>query len=120
MIFAYGYTAQRSRLTIRPEPPVRPVETTIAEVPVTTTPPQIAMLTTATTVAEPEPIPPTTTASLGVSILPWLITLVLCTGGLVGLGALLMASLTRPGRHERLLGGDHVRRHLDIDPVRVR
>ena len=55
--------------------------------------------------AEPQGLQPPTAA---VSVWPWVLTLLVSTVALVALGALLMSSLTRPGRHERLPGGQHV------------
>ncbi|MGH8873278.1 MAG: hypothetical protein ACRDWS_15050 [Acidimicrobiia bacterium] len=101
MIFAYGNTSKRSRLTIYPDQAVGPVETTVAaERPLVDR--SASMVQQASNV---EPVPVTEEV---VSVWPWLITLVLSTVALVALGALLMSSLTRPGRHERLLTGEHV------------
>lgn len=103
MIFAYGYAAQRSRLTIHSEQPVRTVDTTTA--------PAALVAPAADFAAEPGTLPdglPVDAAPIATSsIWPWLITLVISTVSLVSVGALLMASLTKPGRHERLPGDDH-------------
>lgn len=101
MIFAYGNTSKRSRLTIYPEQPIRPVETTVAaERPFVDRPASMAQQS-----ADMEPV---VQGEEVVAVGPWLITLLLSTVALVALGALLMSSLTKPGRHERLLTGEHV------------
>lgn len=104
LMFAYGYTAHRSRLTIYAEAPLRPIETSMAtatapveDVVVEATPPRAQ--------ARLQGLQPPTAA---VSVWPWVLTLLVSTVALVALGALLMSSLTRPGRHERLPGGHHV------------
>jgi hypothetical protein len=109
MMFAYGNTSQRSRLTIYPEPPVRPAEAAAAaetvaappvapveDVPVAVAPPAETELAITESSASEEPV------------WPWLVTLVLSTVALVAVGAVLMSSLTKPGRHERLPGGEHL------------
>jgi hypothetical protein len=110
MMFAYGNTSQRSRLTIYPEPPVRAEEAVVAPVETIATPPVPAVEDVVVAVAPPaETNPPTTETSAGEeSVWPWLTTLVLSTAGLVAVGATLMSSLTKPGRHERLPSGEHV------------
>ena len=104
LMFAYGFTAHRSRLTIYAEAPSRPIETSVAaattpveDVVVVATPPRAR--------AGLEGLEPPIAA---VSVWPWVLTLLVSTVALVALGALLMSSLTRPGRHERLPGGQHV------------
>jgi hypothetical protein len=105
LMFAYGYTAHRSRLTVYAEAPSRPIETSVA----------VATVPVEDVVVEPTP-PPRDQAGLqglqppiaAVSVWPWVLTLLVSTAALVALGALLMSSLTRPGRHERLPGGQHV------------
>lgn len=104
MMFAYGYTSHRSRLTIYAQPPARPAEDSQAAA---TAPVEDVVL---------EPSPPRAQVELqgperpvvAVSVWPWVLTLLASTAALVSLGALLMSSLTRPGRHERLPGGQHV------------
>ncbi len=102
MIFAYGYAAQRSRLTIHSEQPVSTEESASA-MPLVVPPPADFGAEPGVS-AEPlvvaEPVAESTSAVTG-SIWPWLITLTISTAGLVAVGALLLASLTRPGRHER-------------------
>lgn len=101
-IFAYGNTAHRSRLTIFAERPIRPVETTI---PVDTKPePASEAAPVLPAAVEVEEVPIEAAQDPTGSLMPWLVTLVLCTAALVVFGAALMASLTRPGRHERLVG----------------
>lgn len=102
LMLAYGYTEHRSRLTIYAEAPARPVETSVAaaatpaeDVVIAATPPSAPALPDVETPHAP-------------SVWPWLLTLLVSTVALVVLGALLMSSLTRPGRHERLPGGQHV------------
>jgi len=117
LMFAYGYTAHRSRLTIYAEAPSRPIETSVAPTPpfedvvVVATPPLAQ--------AEPQGVEPPVAA---VSVWPWVLTLLVSTAALVALGALLMSSLTRPGRHERLPGGQHVAAvaHTGLRSVRAR
>jgi hypothetical protein len=109
LMFAYGYTAQRSRLTVHSEKP----ETVAGVGAVGLTMPSPADFGAATplaspTVAETEPAEPgpapTGLASSGpapeTSFWPWLITLALSTAGLVGVGSALLSSLSRPGRHQ--------------------
>lgn len=107
MIFAYGNTTQRSRLTLHaapPEPP--PVETTIATRP--------APVNEVVVAIEPEPVvpedisPPVEAAGEVVSVGPWLITLAISTVALAAFGSLLMSSLTKSGRHERVPTPGHV------------
>lgn len=119
LMFAYGYTAQRSRLTIYPEAPSRPMETSV--VAVTTAPVEdvVVAATPSPAQAEPQGLQPPIAA---VSVWPWVLTLLVSTAALVALGALLMSSLTRPGRHERLPGGQHVAAvaHSGLRSVRAR
>lgn len=106
MMFAYGYASQRSRLTIHSEQPVRAVETTVAAAPVTGGAADFAAVPPAVSVAPTDPVlvdAPVATASFW----PWLTTLVVSTVGLVAVGGLLLASLTKPGRHERRQDGEH-------------
>ena len=103
MMFAYGSTAQRSRLTIYPEPPARPAQTIV-----TAPPPPVEDLVVVASSGKESQLPTAAPPMAAVSVWPWLITLVLSTVALVALGALLMSSLTKPGRHERLRGGQHV------------
>jgi hypothetical protein len=118
LMFAYGYTEHRSRLTIYAEAPSRPVETSVAaaaapveDVVVEATPPPAQ--------AGLEGLEPPIAAA---SVWPWVLTLLVSTAALVALGALLMSSLTRPGRHERLPGGQHVAAvtHTGLRSVRAR
>lgn len=104
MMFAYGNTAQRSRLTFSPEPPRRPAETAVAA-PTTSVAEVVAA---AVPSVEPAPAPTEGPQVSPVPAWPWLVTLVVSTVTLVAIGALLMSSLTKPGRHERLHGGEHV------------
>lgn len=110
MMFAYGNTSQRSRLTIYPEPPVGPEEPAIAPADPLAVPPVPPVEDVVVPVAPPaESDLPMTASSAGEeSVWPWLATLVLSTVALVAVGATLMSSLTKPGRHERLTGGEHV------------
>jgi len=117
LIFAYGYTAHRSRLTIYAGAPSRPVETSVAAAPAPVE--EVAV----------EPTPPGAQTGLpglqpaiaAVSVWPWVLTLLVSTATLGALGALLMSSLTRPGRHERLPGGQHVAAvTTGLRPVRAR
>jgi hypothetical protein len=102
LIFAYGFTAQRSRLTVYPNPPVSSVETTV---PTASTPVDDVAVEAESPADEVQATaqPPMAAVSVG----PWLITLVASTIALVALGAVLMSSLTKPGRHERPRGGGH-------------
>lgn len=118
LMLAYGYTEHRSRLTIYAEAPARPVETSVA--PASTPVEDVVVAAT----------PPSAQAGLqgldspnpATSVWPWLLTLLVSTVALVVLGAFLMSSLTRPGRHERLPGGQHVATAAatGIRPVRAR
>ena len=118
LMFAYGYTAHRSRLTVYAEAPARPVETTVAAV---TAPVEDVVVAVTPPRAEVgiRGLEPQTAA---VSVWPWVLTLLVSTVALVALGALLMSSLTRPGRHERLPGGQHVAAvaHTGLRSVRAR
>lgn len=109
MIFAYGYAAHRSRLTIHSEKPVRPVEVAVApaalSVPMADFAAEPGMAAEGVTVESAPPAPESVPSTPG-SIWPWLITLVISTMALVSLGTLLMGSLTKSGRHERPPGGD--------------
>jgi hypothetical protein len=102
MIFAYGYASQRSRLTLHSERPAGPLEAA------TLTPPALAVppadfAAVPVSGATPPPVAPE--PDVTVSAMPWLMTLAISTAGLVVLGSLLLASLERPGRHERLPAG---------------
>ena len=104
-MFAYGYAAHRSRLTIhseRPEPTAATLSATslpapadFAAEPPTLTGDAVADAAEAVVVSVPEEEEPTA------SIWPWLITLALSTAGLVAVGGALMATLTKPGRHQQ-------------------
>ena len=99
MIFAYGNTTQRSRLTLYAEPPAPPpVETTIATQPA---PVDEAVVAFEPVVAD-EISPPAEPATDVVSVGPWLITLAISTVALAAFGSLLVSSLTKSGRHERV------------------
>jgi hypothetical protein len=104
MMFAYGYAAHRSRLTIHSERPA-PSGTQTAQLSAPA-PVDFAMDLPTTAAAEAAPIVAMAAPSEDVpeeagSIWPWLITLALSTAGLVAVGALLMATLTKPGRHQQ-------------------
>ena len=106
MIFAYGYASQRSRLTLHSEQPARAVETTVAAAPVTAGAADFAAEPPAMEAGRTDPVvvdAPVAAASFW----PWLTTLLMSTVGLVAVGGLLLASLTRPGRHERPQDGEH-------------
>lgn len=98
LIFAYGYAAQRSRLTLHGEQPVRVLERTVSATPLTRGAADFgaAVATTATPEVPVAVAPP---AEPG-SFLPWLTTMVMSTVGLASVGGLLLASLGKPGRHE--------------------
>jgi hypothetical protein len=105
MMFAYGYAAHRSRLTIHSERPAvvggAPTASLSlpspaqfgAEPPIAAAPAPVGDL------PEPAAEVPVT------SIWPWLITLALSTAALVGVGSVLMSTLTTPGRHQRVGAG---------------
>lgn len=105
LMFAYGYAAHRSRLTMhseRPEPTAAmlsatslPAPADFAAEPPTITGDAVADSGEAVVVSVPEEEEPTA------SIWPWLITLALSTAGLVAVGGALMATLTKPGRHQQ-------------------
>jgi hypothetical protein len=105
MIFAYGYASQRSRLTIHSEQPVRAVEALVTAAPFMPGAADFAAEPAAVVVPE-DPVVDIAPVS-AVSIWPWLTTLVISTVGLISAGGLLLASLTKPGRHERPLDGEH-------------
>lgn len=100
MMFAYGYAAHRSRLTINSEKPEAVVEASMAlqsispPVDFGASPPSMAAETAPVAAPTAAPTVPTT------SLWPWLITLALSTAALVALGSALMSSLTKPGRHQ--------------------
>jgi len=75
---------------------------------VTAPPPPVEDLVVVASSGKESQLPTAAPPMAAVSVWPWLITLVLSTVALVALGALLMSSLTKPGRHERLRGGQHV------------
>jgi hypothetical protein len=109
LMFAYGYTTQRSRLTIHSEKPETVVDGrwTVLSMP---SPADFgaASLKAPSTVAEIAPVssdaastePASTEPASETSFWPWLVTLALSTAGLVGVGSALMSSLARPGRHQ--------------------
>jgi hypothetical protein len=100
MMFAYGYAAHRSRLTIHSERPEAEVEMAAALAPApvdfSATPPA-SSAEPAPTVVEATPVVQET----AVSVWPWLITLALSTAGLVAVGSLLISTLGTTGRHRR-------------------
>jgi len=116
MIFAYGNTTQRSRLTLYAEPPAPPpVDTTIATQP--------APVDEAVVAFEPvvavDVSPPVGPAADVVSVGPWLITLAISTVALAAFGSLLISSLTKSGRHERVptsgqVSGDDQARRMSV------
>jgi len=106
MIFAYGYASQRSRLTIHSEQPVRAVEAPVTAAPFTAGAADFAAEPEMAVVVPEDPVVDTTPVSAG-SFWPWLTTLVISTVGLISVGGLLLASMTRPGRHERPQDGEH-------------
>ncbi len=96
LMLAYGFPQQRSRLTIFSQPPVVP-EPAVAEAPVTSStgvlkeklhrnPSMFGLPTQEVEEVEPP--------------WAWATTLVVSTVLLVGLGALLLTQLTKPGKHE--------------------
>lgn len=98
MMFAYGYPAHRSRLTIHSERQ----ETAVS--PVTVPSPPVSLSSVAsptTTVARQEPVVAVSVPENvpGSAVGPWLITVAISTAGLVGLGAILIRALTKPSRH---------------------
>ncbi len=98
LIFAYGYAAQRSRLTLYTERPVRALEGTVNPTPLTAGAADFGAPVAAT--ATPEaPVAVAPAVEPG-SFWPWLTTLMISTIGLIAVGGLLLASLSRPGRHE--------------------
>ncbi|MGH8947814.1 MAG: hypothetical protein ACRDXF_03055 [Acidimicrobiia bacterium] len=99
MIFAYGYASQRSRLTIHSEQPARAVEASVTAVPFMPGAADFAAEPAAVVVVPKAPEVDVAPVSAG-SFWPWLTTLVISTIGLISVGGLLLASLTRPGRHE--------------------
>jgi hypothetical protein len=104
LMFAYGYTAQRSRLTMHSEKPETVADGRAEGLSMPSPANFVAASTIASqTLAETGPAP-TEPASIEpdpeTSFWPWLITLALSTAGLVGVGLALMSSLTGPGRHQ--------------------
>jgi hypothetical protein len=99
MMFAYGYAAHRSRLTIHSE---RPSVSATPGAPLSGPAPVDFAADLPTTAAEAAPVvamaAPSEEAPAS-SIWPWLMTLALSTAGLVAVGWVLMATLTKPGRH---------------------
>ncbi len=96
LMLAYGYPAQRSRLTIYSDPPlVEPVTTTAAPITMSA---QVNSELMRRGNAVPE-APVTESVPQG-SSWSWLTTMVLSSLALAGLGAALVRTLTRPGRHE--------------------
>ncbi|MGH8950053.1 MAG: hypothetical protein ACRDX9_01395 [Acidimicrobiia bacterium] len=116
MIFAYGNTTQRSRLTLYAEPPTPiPVETTIATEPA---PVDDAVVPFEPVVAE-DISPPVEAAADVASMGPWLITLAMSTVALAAFGSLLISSLSKSGRHERVpvsgqVSGDDQARRISV------
>jgi hypothetical protein len=101
MMFAYGYTAQRSRLTIHSERPEAVVDV-MAAVQSMPAPADFGAQPRAAAEAAATPTEPASAETApDTSFWPWLITLALSTAGLVAVGSALMASLERPGRHRR-------------------
>jgi hypothetical protein len=98
LIFAYGYAAQRSRLTLHTEQPVRAMESTVIPTPLAAGAADFGAVVAAT--ATPEAPVAVVPAVESGSFWPWLTTLVISTIGLVSVGGLLLASLAKPGRHE--------------------
>jgi hypothetical protein len=98
LIFAYGYAAQRSRLTLHSERPVRALEGTDRPTPLTQGAADFGASVAATTTRE-APVAVVPAVEPG-SFWPWLTTLVISTIGLISVGGLLLASLSKPGRHE--------------------
>ena len=101
LIFAYGYAAQRSRLTLHAEQPVRALESTVSQTPLTAGAADFGAVVAATATT-PEALVAVTPVVEPGSFWPWLITLVISTIGLISVGGLLLVSLTKPGRHEAL------------------
>ncbi|HEU5111697.1 MAG TPA: hypothetical protein VFU96_00170 [Acidimicrobiia bacterium] len=99
LIFAYGYAAQRSRLTLHAEQPIRTLESTVTQTPLTAGAADFGAMVAATAATPEAPVAVAPAAEPG-SFWPWLLTLVISTIGLVSVGALLLPSLTKPGRHE--------------------
>jgi hypothetical protein len=104
MIFAYGYASQRSRLTLHSEQPVQAVDAPVTAAPFVTGAADFAA-EPAMVVAPEDPVVDIAPVS-AVSIWPWLTTLVISTVGLISVGGLLLASLTKPGRHARSQDGE--------------
>lgn len=98
LIFAYGYAAQRSRLTLYTERPVRALEGTVNPTPFTAGAADFGAPVAAT--ATPEAHVAVAPAAEPGSFWPWLTTLVISTIGLIAVGGFLLVSLSRPGRHE--------------------
>jgi hypothetical protein len=110
LMFAYGYTAQRSRLTIHSEMPEWVTDAAVSPAPAdygatspiasasgdepASAPAAAAAETPAPTEAVAVEAPATT------SFWPWLITFAVSTSALVALGFVLMSSLARSGRHQ--------------------
>ncbi|HWL48748.1 MAG TPA: hypothetical protein VNT92_02645 [Acidimicrobiia bacterium] len=109
MIFAYGYASQRSRLTIHSEKPMRAVEAPVTDAPFTAGAADFAAVPVAAEAVVDSTVDPAVEAApvAAGSFWPWLTTLVISTVGLVSVGGLLLASLTKPGRHERPQDGEH-------------
>jgi hypothetical protein len=105
MIFAYGYASQRSRLTIHSEQPVRAVEAPVTAAPFTAGAADFAAEPAAVALVPEDPVVDVAPVSAA-SIWPWLTTLVISTVGLISVGGLLLASLTKPGRHQRPQDGE--------------
>jgi hypothetical protein len=109
LMFAYGYTTQRSRLTMHSDKPETVIDGSAAG-PSMPSPADLvgASPHASTAVAEAaaapsEPAftePASSETAPETSFWPWLITLALSTAGLVGVGLSLMSSLTPPDRHQ--------------------
>ncbi len=99
MMFAYGYAAHRSRLTIHSERPPAVAEASMASLSLPS-PADFGALPASgdetTSVTDPTPVPTVPTTSPW----PWLITLALSTAALVALGTALMSTLARTSRHQ--------------------
>lgn len=96
LMLAYGYPAQRSRITIFADQPiVEPVTTTAAPI---TMGAQVnnELMRRGNAVAET----PTGDSVPAQSSWSWMVTMVLSSLALAGLGLALVRTLTRPGRHE--------------------
>ena len=111
MIFAYGYASQRSRLTIYSEQPVRAggENTMVTSAPLTAGAADFGAEPVAGEAAVDSPVDPAVEVApvAAGSFWPWLTTLVISTVGLTAVGGVLLATLTKPGRHERRQDDGH-------------